>query len=512
MRPFAIISFLLLALSDPEFAVAQLANSLPEIVRRQIDDQTFAVVKVNLNDPTILTIDSDLRPLWNMYGSRTQQEPKLEPIVKLLASAGAKEVYLSACIGDWSLDQITLIIPSQGKKESDVIASLLKTIVRSPALQQADGVVVCGVTENSRPRKITPVDRPDLANAFNDVGDFPIQVAVALGNDARRVLREFPLPLYPDAQDPQSAHLLADGWKWIAVGIATIPERRFAFHVQAQDPAVAESLKQIVAGGVKMLLNSPFCINAGLNRDGLLSLLTPVQHQDRLTISIDKTRDGMKQLQELLTPILVEMENIARQRQSKNNLKQLILGLHYYHDKHGRFPSQASQAAGGRKLLSWRVMILPFLNENALYNEFRLDEPWDSPHNSKLIPRMPATFVSSAISREQQNRGLTGYLGVAGEKSLFANPEGTTIKDITDGTSNTIALIEVGPSKAVPWTQPEDLNLDPKQFLESLKDVMPKTFIVAMCDGSVRTISTGIPAETLRRLFQINDGEIVGEF
>ena len=156
--------------------------------------------------------------------------------------------------------------------------------------------------------------------------------------------------------------------------------------------------------------------------------------------------------------------------------------------------------------------LLPFLDQDALYKEFHLDEPWDSEHNLKLVARMPEIFESSNLSREQRSKGLTTYLGPVAEKSLFGSAEGIPIKKITDGTSNTIAIFDAATERAVPWTQPQDLEVDLTQPFKGLTGQQTHMIWVGLCDGSVRKISETVPPETLRRLIQINDGEVVGDF
>src|SRR5207248_1536085 len=144
-----------------------------------------------------------------------------------------------------------------------------------------------------------------------------------------------------------------------------------------------------------------------------------------------------------------------------NNLKQIVLALHYYHDSHSKFPAQANYGSQGKPLLSWRVHILPFLGEEKLYKEFHLDEPWESAHNKQLIARMPAIYRCPSMKWSLKNK--TTYLGLVNESAMFTGgPEGVPIKDVEDGTSNTIFIVDADDDHAVIWTKPEDLKYDPK--------------------------------------------------
>ena len=96
-------------------------------------------------------------------------------------------------------------------------------------------------------------------------------------------------------------------------------------------------------------------------------------------------------------------ENAARS-QCINNLKQIGLAMHNYHAMHKTFPPAYTVDKAGKPLLSWRVLILPYLEQDALYKEFHLDEPWDSEHNRALIDRMPATYRCPDAARSRRAR------------------------------------------------------------------------------------------------------------
>ena len=154
----------------------------------------------------------------------------------------------------------------------------------------------------------------------------------------------------------------------------------------------------------------------------------------------------------LLLPAVQSARTAARRSQSVNNLKQIGLALHNFHVVNNHFPPQAITDQEGKPLLSWRVAILPFLEQQGLFNEFKLDEPWDSPHNKALLERMPATY---AIPGAEAEPGMTFYRGFSGEHTLF-DPKvklGVGIATITDGTSNTLGIVEA--KEAVPWTKPD---------------------------------------------------------
>jgi prepilin-type processing-associated H-X9-DG protein len=193
--------------------------------------------------------------------------------------------------------------------------------------------------------------------------------------------------------------------------------------------------------------------------------------------------------------------------QGINNLRQLMLAMHNHHDAHGRFPTAAIYDKRGKALLSWRVLILPFIEQNDLYKEFHLDEPWDSEHNKKLLDRMPSVYA--ATGEEKSNR--THYQVFVGKDTCFEGKKGIRIFEIPDGTSNTIMIVEA--ANAVPWTKPEDLPFDADKPLPKLGGLYPGGFNAAFADGSVRFLKDSIKESTLRLLIQRNDGQpIPGDF
>jgi hypothetical protein len=153
----------------------------------------------------------------------------------------------------------------------------------------------------------------------------------------------------------------------------------------------------------------------------------------------------------------------AARQVSANNLKQIGLAMHNYHDQSGALPLHAIYSKDGKTpLLSWRVAILPYIEEGPLYMAFKLDEPWDSAHNKKLIARMPKTYE---ISIGKKGEGLTYYHVFTGPGTLFDGAKKMKFTDITNGTSNTLLAVEA--TDPVVWSKPADLTL-PKD-----KDKLP---------------------------------------
>ncbi len=198
----------------------------------------------------------------------------------------------------------------------------------------------------------------------------------------------------------------------------------------------------------------------------------------------------------------------AAMRASSQHLRQIGLAAHNYHDTYNQFPA-FSKSEKGRPLLSWRVMVLPYLDQAALYNEFHLDEPWDSPHNKTLIGRMPDAFRSPGVKSSKP--GMTTYQTVMGDDTIFeANGGKVSIADVRDGTSNTAMVIDASPEFETIWTKPGDLMPDTTKMRKALEDRFKNGGLILLADGSVRQLRKGLDDAVLMNIFSRNDGSVIG--
>jgi hypothetical protein len=220
--------------------------------------------------------------------------------------------------------------------------------------------------------------------------------------------------------------------------------------------------------------------------------------------------------------------------QTTNNLKQFALSFHAYNDNYKIMPPGATYTADGRPALSWRVLMLPYIEQGALYQQFRFDEPWDGPNNIKLLDRMPKIYQLPGTNNTRDthyqifySKGLKDpntsapfIYDPAGVKQgdLAPGPAGTPgarafrhRKDMVripasfpDGLSNTILIAEA--ANPVPWTKPDDLYYEPDLPLPKLGGYFSGGFHVALADGSVRFIRSTMSEQTLRLAIQPRDG------
>ena len=212
-------------------------------------------------------------------------------------------------------------------------------------------------------------------------------------------------------------------------------------------------------------------------------------------------------------PAIDAAREAARRRECPNNLKRIALGLHSYHDAYGCFPPAYLADENGRPMHSWRGLILPFLEQEALYRKYRFDEPWDGPNNRKLGDL--ALEVFNCPSDHKRPSPMTSYVAVVGPTTAWPGSQATALSDIADGTSLTLLVVEVANS-GIPWMEPRDLHVvqmaptvNPQEG-QGISSRHPGGAQTSLADGSVRYLSEEMSEEKLRALLTIAGGEPLG--
>jgi hypothetical protein len=264
--------------------------------------------------------------------------------------------------------------------------------------------------------------------------------------------------------------------------------------------------------------------------DQMLGGLQSSRSGDRVAFHVEAGERGLDllaagaQLIGSVTDSLPRRATPVSVAQSSNNLRQLALAMHNFHDVYSAFPARASLGKDRKPRLSWRVHVLPFLEHTELYREFHLDEPWDSPHNKDLIAKMPDVFRSSPHAAE----GRTSYVVPVGSSTsprggevatIFppafagadkdptaARPLGLPLGSILDGSSNTLLILEVPAENSVIWTKPDDWEVDAKDPAKGLFGARRGFALAAFADASVHRLPDKTDRETLLRLLWRNDG------
>lgn len=214
----------------------------------------------------------------------------------------------------------------------------------------------------------------------------------------------------------------------------------------------------------------------------------------------------------LLLPAVQAAREAARRMQCTNNMRQIALAIHNYHDTYQSLPPAYTVDENGNRLHSWRTLILPYMEASSLYSSIDFSKPWDDPANAQARQSEIAAYRCPS---RNLGPGMTNYLAPSAPGTAFPGSEPVTFDDITDGTSNTIMVIEVDDEMAVHWMEPNDIT--PDEFVEMLKNSnrssIPHTGgrNAAFCDGSVTFITQYATEKSLWSLFSIHAGDNAGD-
>ena len=190
---------------------------------------------------------------------------------------------------------------------------------------------------------------------------------------------------------------------------------------------------------------------------------------------------------------------------SGNNLKQIGIAMEDFVNSYGAFPLAAYCDKEGRPLYSWRVLLLPFLEEQSLYQQFNPDEPWDGPNNKLLLERMPTVYRHPLGN--PKDLYATHYQVFTGGGAIFDHNQQPILRfaDIIDGCSPTFTVVEAG--TAVPWTKPEDLHYSPDKPLPRLGGIFPDGFNALTADGRVHWVRKNPDEKIIRAMITYKGGE-----
>ncbi len=348
-----------------------------------------------------------------------------------------------------------------------------------------------------------PIKTDELARALSAAGNGTVQAVLLISDDQRRVIDEM-FPALPPALGGGSTKPFSEGLRFAALGLNVSAKLSLRVAIQAKDAAAARAQGDTISKGLELFAQSPEVKKQLPAAEKIAKALALRVAGDQVLIELNEENKGLSSLASGLAPAVTGARKAAAREVTASHLKQIGLALHNHHDTSGAFPARANFDAAGKPLLSWRVQLLPYLEQGDLYKEFRQDEPWDSEHNKKLLARIPPVFRATG-TRHKPDSGKTTFLAPICDGSVLGADKGTKIADIRDGTSNTIAVVEVTDEAAVPWTKPDDWQVDDKDPLKGLGD----TFGALLCDASARFFTKDIAPDTLKALLTRNGGEVV---
>lgn len=309
--------------------------------------------------------------------------------------------------------------------------------------------------------------------------------------------------------------------QYIVCGAVSDEELKFDLTINCEDESSAQRVSGALTPGLrefsKMLLDRrKNAAESTARTNAILSRLIDLGSKLVASVSSDTTEDNSVHLEMHLGPD--ESRQIANlapavkfalmaplREQAINNIRRIAIAMHVYQTEHGRFPPSVVMGPDGKTPHSWRVELLPYLGQGALYRKYRLNEPWNGPHNRSLLDEMPSVYHCPGGGDD--NWTNASYFAPAGKQTLFDGKKGIRLGEITDGTSDTLLLIEA--KRNVPWTMPEDIPIDFTKDLPEFGGHFDGEFVGVRADGSADFFSKSTDPKILKMLIRRNDGRPV---
>lgn len=211
----------------------------------------------------------------------------------------------------------------------------------------------------------------------------------------------------------------------------------------------------------------------------------------------------------LLLPNIRIAGPAARRTQCRNNLKQIGLALYNYAETHGSYPPAYTLNEQGEGQHSWRTLILPHLDERSHFYKINLSQAWNAPINSEL----QQVHIPSYTCPETRSVSQTTYMALVTSESFLREIHSAKIREVKDGTQNTVMIAEIPHANTIHWMNPSDAS-DAAVLSLNANNKITHTdgFHVAFVDGSVRFLNKKISAKTFHALTTIAGSEDVGNF
>ncbi len=484
-------------------------------ISRWLEGETIGVVRCDIERLSQSLSSDHLQDMIDRVGldaSMREAAQAIEQHARRLLNefreAGGREVWILLNPIDLACGSPLIIVRGTSDGDADRLRSWLEEQGNSAlqvAPQDATTSMIGHPSVLERVAQMQPRDRPELTEALMTDTLPPVVAVLALGPDQRRVLRETFPPL-PEPWGEVSGEFLADGIRWSRLHLDPSAEIPLKIMIQTRDSATAaQSLKNLQRG--IQCVTQWDAVAKRVPQIALLPELLPLRVVGDQVIMELPVQALETFFVRLFAKPVWEVRRSAQRMQCMNNFKQIGVAMHTYHSERNTLPPAASVDPSGEPLLSWRVHLLPYLGEKALYDQFHLDEAWNSEHNQKLIPKIPAVFSCPASPSRQD--GTTSYLLPIGPGTVWGGERPLSIREIRDGTSNTVMVVESTPEKAVVWTKPGDLVLQPDAPGQGLGRQHGEGHLALYCDGSVRLLSGDLPAESLWLRLDANDGQVV---
>ncbi len=498
---------LLFALSGPASAPA--ADPRVQAIAPFVGEEVAAVVHLDLTKLDVVPLVQSLLAGFADAEGMVEAPRAVDRWLASLRQAGAKELFIVVDPADMPGPPIA-VVPLVEGADAKAIGEVLcgggkeKPLFAWPTCATVHRAVFAGTTAAlERVRIQSPSTRPELAEALSSLSLPAAQILIMPGANQRRIIDEM-IPTLPEELGGGPIMTITRGMRWATMALETHPRPVVHLVVQSRDADAAQGLIRLGRDGVTLIERSSGGQGPRAEIVKGLAQVKPEVVGDRIVLDVNLERATA-----LLSVPLRAAREATQRSQCVDNLKQIGLAMHNYHGAHKAFPPASNRDKSDRPLLSWRVHILPYLEQTALYKEFHLDEPWDSPHNRTLIDKMPEVYRCPNMSRKAADLGKTTYLVPSGKATIFPGAEGIKLNEITDGTSNTLLVVDASDDLAVTWTEPRDWEVGPELVVKGLFGHHPEGAEFGFADGSVRFVKETIRLDVLKALLTRNGGEVV---
>ncbi|MDR0328286.1 MAG: DUF1559 domain-containing protein [Planctomycetaceae bacterium] len=503
------------------------------------------VQTIQNNEPIVDALSQVIPGAAGKKFGRAYMEQTLNILKAYLTQAlGIQEAYIIVQIS-FSHNYFAIILPQTGKIKEETLQAAIAMGLPNDSLKVMTTkdnqyvVILAGyfpggsdeVSDDEWNRRLeqfippVPKQRSDFAEAFSAIDDAPIKIAAVMPDFARKVIRDTaPKMVVPfekvDIVTPLS------GLHWLAVSIDPAKSSINVTAAMTSELVVANTLKvlqETFALSLDKLIvemerrQDDFSLKALLpdlkeKKDRFSSLLIPKAEGKNLVL-----RWGKQQLSDFLELAMPAIEAEARFQAASmeiqpcvKNMKTLVLAFHTLHSVNDKLPPPFTVDNNGKPLHSWRVLVLPYVEQSALYESIRLNEPWDSEYNKQFHDKMPAVFRCPS-GTGNPNRDTIYCMVVGNETVGVPDGKGISLYKVEDGTSNTIALVE----RATPvcWMEPVDvlqehayLGVNKHKF--GIGSEHKGGVVVGFLDGSSRFIKDTISLDVLKAILTKAGGEV----
>ncbi|QDV23779.1 DUF1559 family PulG-like putative transporter [Aureliella helgolandensis] len=393
----------------------------------------------------------------------------LAGVLQSLRDAKVEELYVSLATQDLSDSFPALIIPSsQPARVQEVVESLLAMVPPELELhlhQHPLGVVVAQSKTWQRMVAQANVQASGLRSHYQDYSDATMNATLGFNQDVKdAVVDVWPDQLPAELRLPLSPRRLMRD----VDALSLVCEMRSQFSL-----SVVAACRDATSAAQMTSELQPVLQSAGLELK---------QVDSSLSVDIDQ-----EWLNKLLRPLFHSGKLSTPRMQVSNNMKRIAMALHNFHSAFEACPPRMTVDESGRELLSWRVFLLPYLGEEALYKQFRLNEPWDSPHNRTLVDKMPAVFAD--VGNSNLPSGHTRLQVVLTDGSVWDGNDDRLLQfqDITDGNSNTVFFLVAPEDRSVVWSQPADFEVSREGLVDAVF-AGRESVLAAYFDSSIRPI------------------------